>query len=141
MDDERARHAARIEALLADVARAAGSPAAAVGLAKRTSNLFRARDETAKARLDLSAFDHVLGTGDGWVDVEGSMTYEALVEATLPKGVMPAVVPQLKTITVGGALAGVGIEATSFRHGLVHDTVLEFDVLLPHGEIVSVTPE
>jgi FAD/FMN-containing dehydrogenase len=54
---------------------------------------------------------------------------------------MPAVVPQLKTITIGGASAGVGIEATSFRHGLVHDTLLEMDVLLPHGEIVTCTPE
>ena len=44
---------------------------------------------------------------------------------------MPAVVPQLKTITLGGAVAGVGIEATSFRHGLVHETVLEIEVLLP----------
>ena len=36
---------------------------------------------------------------------------------------MPAVVPQLKSITLGGAVAGVGIEATSFRYGLVHDTI------------------
>ena len=50
-------------------------------------------------------------------------TYEALVDATLAHGVMPAVVPQLKSITLGGAVAGVGIEATSFRHGLVHDTI------------------
>jgi FAD/FMN-containing dehydrogenase len=50
------------------------------------------------------------------------------------------VVPQLKTITVGGAIAGVGIEATSFRHGLVHDTIRELDVLLPSGEVVTATP-
>ena len=42
---------------------------------------------------------------------------------------MPAVVPQLKSITLGGAVAGVGIEASSFRHGLVHDTVAALDVL------------
>ena len=35
---------------------------------------------------------------------------------------MPAVVPQLKTITLGGAVAGVGIESSSHRQGLVHDT-------------------
>ena len=68
-------------------------------------------------------------------------SYESLVDATLPHGVMPAVVPQLKTITVGGAAAGVGIEATSFREGLVHDTLLELDVLLPDGEIVVCTPD
>src|SRR5262249_20318690 len=74
---------------------------------------------------------------NGWVEVEGLCTYEDLVAGTLPHGVMPAVVPQLKTITIGGAAAGVGIEATSFRHGLVHDTLLEMDVLLPHGELVT----
>ncbi|MCL4183770.1 MAG: FAD-binding protein, partial [Burkholderiaceae bacterium] len=36
--------------------------------------------------------------------------------------------------------AGVGIEATSFRHGLVHDTLLALDVLLPDGRIVECTP-
>jgi len=54
---------------------------------------------------------------------------------------MPAVVPQLKTITIGGAAAGVGIEATSFRQGLVHDTLLEMDGWLPHGELVTCAPD
>jgi len=38
-------------------------------------------------------------------------------------------------------VAGVGIEATSFRHGLVHDTLLEADVLLASGEVVTCTPD
>jgi hypothetical protein len=68
------------------------------------------------------------------------VTYEALVAACLRQGVMPAVVPQLKTITLGGALAGVGIESSSHRQGLVHDTVLELDVLLGDGRVVTCTP-
>jgi FAD/FMN-containing dehydrogenase len=54
---------------------------------------------------------------------------------------MPAVVPQLKTITLGGALAGVGIESSSHRYGLVHDTVSELDVLLGDGSVVTCTRE
>ena len=61
------------------------------------------------------------------------VTYEALVAACLAHGVMPTVVPQLKTITLGGAVAGVGIESASHRYGLVHDGVLELDVLLGDG--------
>jgi len=76
----------------------------------------------------------------GWVEAEGMVTYEALVAACLRHGVMPAVVPQLKTITLGGALAGVGIESSSHRQGLVHDTVLELDVLLGDGSVVTCTP-
>ena len=62
--------------------------------------------------------------------------YEALAAACLAQGVMPAVVPQLKTITLGGAVAGVGIESSSWRYGLVHDTMLELEVLLGDGRVV-----
>jgi len=133
-------HAERCAAVVATLAGHGERP---IGLAKKTSNLFRDRHEAPKHRLDLSAFCHVLAidaTG-GWVDVEGCTTYEDLVAATLPLGCMPAVVPQLKTITVGGAAAGVGIEATSFREGLVHHTILELEVLLADGEIVLCTPD
>ncbi|HEX5477206.1 MAG TPA: FAD-binding oxidoreductase, partial [Burkholderiales bacterium] len=81
----------------------------------------------------------VLGVGNGWVEAEGMVTYESLVDACLPHGVMPSVVPQLKTITLGGAVAGVGIESSSHRHGLVHDGVLELEVLLGDGRIVTCT--
>ncbi|HVO08251.1 MAG TPA: FAD-binding oxidoreductase [Burkholderiaceae bacterium] len=140
MDDELRAHRQRRDALLAQLrAQAAGAP---LGLAKGTSNLFRDRAEAAKHRLDLSAFHHVLAVDrqNGWVDAEGLVTFEALADATLAHGAMPAVVPQLKTITLGGAAAGIGIEATSFRHGLVHHGLLELDVLLPDGEVVNATP-
>jgi FAD/FMN-containing dehydrogenase len=77
--------------------------------------------------------------GAGWVEAEGMVTYEALTAACLARGVMPAVVPQLKTITLGGAVAGVGIESSSHRYGLVHDTVLELDVLLGDGRVLTCT--
>lgn len=91
----------------------------------------------------MDAFRDVLGVDPvaGWVDAEGMVSYEALVEACLAQGVMPAVVPQLKTITLGGAVAGVGIESSSHRQGLVHDTVLEIEVLLGDGSVVLATPD
>ena len=89
----------------------------------------------------MSAFRDVLAVDPaaGWVEAEGMVTYEALTAACLARGVMPAVVPQLKTITLGGAVAGVGIESSSHRQGLVHDTVLELDVLLGDGRVVTCT--
>ncbi len=67
-------------------------------------------------------------------------TYEDLVDATLPHGLMPFVVPQLRTITLGGAVTGLGIESTSFRNGLPHESVLEMDVLTGAGEVVTTSP-
>jgi len=140
VDDPMVSYAQRRDALRAHLR--SDAAVAPIGLAKSTSNLFRDRSEGRKRRLDLRAFDHVLAidAAAGWVDAEGLTTFEALVGDTLPRGVMPAVVPQLKTITLGGAAAGVGIEATSFRHGLVHDSLLEIDVLLPDGDVVLATP-
>ncbi|MGH3857438.1 MAG: FAD-binding oxidoreductase [Pseudonocardiaceae bacterium] len=116
----------------------AGSP---VRLAKPTSNLFRSR-AAAGPRLDVSGLTGVLRVDPAarTADVAGMCTYENLVAATLPHGLTPLVVPQLKTITLGGAVSGLGIEAASFRNGLPHESVLEFDVLTGTGEVVTATP-
>ena len=68
-------------------------------------------------------------------------TYETLVDELLPLGYIPQVVPQLRTITLGGAVTGLGIESTSFRSGLPHESVVEMDVLTGSGEVVSATPD
>lgn len=113
-----------------------------VRLAKKTSNLFRGRTDTA-AGLDVSglggvvAIDPVARTAD----VQGMCTYEDLVDACLPYGLSPFVIPQLKTITLGGAVTGMGVESTSFRNGLPHESVLEMDVLTGTGELVTCSPE
>ncbi len=120
-----------------------GAAGSHVALGKETSNLFRERAGGAKRVLDVRAFDHVLAVDAGrrLVDCEGMVTYEALVDATLACDGMPAVVPQLKTITLGGAAAGVGIEATSFRHGLVHETLTEIEVVTGDGRTLVCTPD
>jgi FAD/FMN-containing dehydrogenase len=116
----------------------AGSP---VRLAKRTSNLFRPRASTGRPGLDVSGLTGVLEVdpANRTAEVAGMCTYEDLVAATLPYGLTPLVVPQLKTITLGGAVSGLGIEAPSFRNGLPHESVLELDVLTGAGEIVTAT--
>ncbi len=83
---------------------------ATVRLAKRTSNLFRQRSRTRAPGLDVSGLTGVLSIDADarTADVAGMCTYEDLVAATLPFGLSPLVVPQLKTITVGGALTGLG---------------------------------
>jgi len=114
----------------------------AVRLGKDTSNLFRDRKEVPARRLDVRDFNNVLRVdrAGGYVEVEGMTTYAKLVAECFKYGVMPTVVPQLKSITVGGAVTGGGIEASSFRYGLVHETVQELEVLLPDGRAVVCTP-
>ncbi len=116
-------------------------PGAPVRLAKRTSNLFRPRDAVSTPGLDVAAFDGVLHVDPvtRTAEVLGMTTYEHLVDATLRYGLMPMCVPQLRTITLGGAVTGLGIESASFRHGTPHESVIEMDILTGAGEILTVS--
>jgi len=137
---ERARaHAKAVAALTASYA---AIPAGTqVRLAKRTSNLFRPRTDQPQAGLDVSGLDGVIGIDPiaRTAEVQGMCTYERLVAECLPHGLMPTVVPQLKTITLGGAVTGLGIESSSFRNGLPHEAVLEMDVLTGDGQLRTVS--
>ncbi len=114
----------------------------AVRLGKDTSNLFRDRRPGEARALNVRDFNNVLqvDAAQGYVDVEGMTPYVRLVEECLRHGVMPTVVPQLKSITIGGATTGCGIESSSFRYGLVHETVQEMEILLGDGSTVLCTP-
>lgn len=116
---------------------------ATVRLAKPTSNLFRVRAKSTAKGLDTSGLTKVISVDPDarTADVEGMCTYEDLVAATLPFGLSPLVVPQLKTITLGGAVTGLGIESSSFRNGLPHESVLEMDILTGTGDIVTASQE
>jgi len=113
-----------------------------VALKKDTSNLFRYRTQKADVRLDVRSFNHVITVDaeKNVAEVEGMTPYEELVKETLKHNRMPAVVPELKSITIGGATTGVGIESSSFKHGLVHETILEMEILLSDSRIVTASP-
>src|SRR5690242_3459097 len=134
MHDHGRKAAALAEAI--ELARARGEQ---IGLRKSTSNLFRRRSPAGKHLIDVRAFDRVLVIDPQRMtaDVEGMITYEALVDETLRYGMLPAVVPQLKTITVGGAVSGLGIESSSFKFGLVHETVEQMEILLGDGRLAT----
>ncbi|BBX67938.1 FAD-linked oxidase [Mycolicibacterium psychrotolerans] len=117
-------------------------PGATVRLAKPTSNLFRVRAKSTAPGLDVSGLTDVISVDPvaRTAEVAGMCTYEDLVAATLPHGLAPLVVPQLKTITLGGAVTGLGIESASFRNGLPHESVLEMDILTGTGDVVRASP-
>lgn len=128
----------RIGAQLTSIA-----PGQRVRLAKKTSNLFRGRSQTAAPGLDVGQFSRVFEVDpiNRLAEVGGMTTYSDLVAATLPFGLMPLCVPQLRTITLGGAVTGLGIESASFRNGTPHESVLAMDILTGTGEVLSVTNE
>lgn len=136
------KHHKKRQVLIEHLRQAERSGEEPITLFKKTSNLFRHR-VARKHRLDVRAFNEVLHVDPvaRIAVVEGMTTYADFVKATLVHGLMPAVVPELKSITVGGALAGIGIESSSFRFGLVHETILSVDVLRSDGSIVTARPD
>jgi FAD/FMN-containing dehydrogenase len=112
-------------------------------LNKDTSNLFRNRKIGPSKKLDVKQLNRVISIDPKALEaeVEAMITYEDLVNETLKFNCLPAVVPQLKTITVGGALSGLGIESTSFRYGLVHETIFEIEILTGEGKALILRPD
>ncbi|MEK7103471.1 MAG: FAD-binding oxidoreductase [Patescibacteria group bacterium] len=109
---------------------------------KKTSNLFRDRSQGTVQKLNIADFNTVFSIDpiNRVAEVGGMTTYEDFVKQTLSHGLMPTVVPELKSITVGGAVTGVGIEATSFRYGFVHETIREMDILCGDGVVRTCSP-
>ena len=107
---------------------------------KTISNLFRYEDRKRLSgiKIDLSKFNKplYLDKKSQILEVQGLTTYEKIVEFTLPRGFLPMITPELKHITVGGAVVGIGIESNSYKYGFVHDSIIEAEVLLPDGRIV-----
>ncbi len=98
---------------------------------------------TAGAPIDVSDLNEIL-----WIDperktcvAEAGVTFVDLVNATLPHSLAPIVVPELETITVGGAVAGCSLESTSFEVGGFHDTCIEYEVLTAQGEVITCRPD
>ena len=72
---------------------------------------------------------------------EPGVPFNELVDRTLPLGLVPIVVPELETITIGGAVAGCSIESMSYVHGGFHDTCLEYEVITARGDVLTCTPD
>lgn len=94
-------------------------------------------------KLDLSELNEILKIDpEKKICVaEPGVTFSDLVQATLKHNLVPIVVPELKTITIGGAVAGCSIESMSYKLGGFHDNCLEYEVITAKGEVLTCTPD
>jgi hypothetical protein len=68
--------------------------------------------------------------------VEPNVPMDALIEATLPHGLLPPVVPEFPGITVGGGFAGTAGESSSFKFGFLDTIVDRIEVVCADGEVL-----
>lgn len=99
-------------------------------------------DRSKLPKIDLSSLDEVLNIDikNMTCTAESGVTFEKLVRATLKHGLIPYTVPELKGITIGGAVSGCSIESMSYRFGGFHDSCLEYEIVSGRGEVLTCTP-
>lgn len=107
-------------------------------LSCKTSNTLRNRN---KKGLNLSHLNRILEICPDRAIVEPGVTFHFLCQETLKRGLIPPVVPEFTTITVGGAVMGAALESSSHKFGQVNDICLEYEVILGNGEVVRANPE
>lgn len=100
-------------------------------------------EETPTEILDITDLDEILeiNPDEGYCIAESGATFESIVDETLKYNLVPVVVPELKTITIGGAVSGCSIESMSYKFGGFHDTCLEYEVITGQGDVLICTPD
>jgi hypothetical protein len=72
--------------------------------------------------------------------VEPRITMEALVQTTLPLGLLPPIIPEFKGITVGGAVMGAAAESAGHQWGIFHDSCTQLRFLDGKGNLITTSP-
>ncbi len=141
MDGEQA-HRERVEQIAAVVneARERGEKPRIV---HGSSHSVRPGDDEADAAIHVEALHHFIEVDEEeqTVRMEPDITMRELVNKTLEHGLIPHVVPEFPTITVGGAIQGGAGESSCFRYGLFGDHCTEFEIVTGDGEVVTATRE
>lgn len=129
----------------------------------RIAELLKNRTSTAPVALKKKSVSHKVPNphdvkhGDSKIDIsdlneileidaekmicvaEPGVTFTDLVTATLKHGLVPMLVPELKTITIGGAVSGCSVESTSYKFGGFHDNCLEYELISAKGDVLNCT--
>jgi FAD/FMN-containing dehydrogenase len=94
-------------------------------------------------RIDVGALDEILSIDPvaRLCVAEPGVTFVDLVAATMRHGLVPIIVPELESITLGGAVSGCSIESMSFKYGGFHDTCVDYEVITSSGDVLHCTPD
>lgn len=92
--------------------------------------------------LSTRGMNRILGfdTHTGVLDCESGVSLERIIDAVLPQGWFPAVVPGTQFVTVGGAIANDIHGKNHHRAGTFGCHVLDFDLLRSDGKMLRCSP-
>lgn len=76
-----------------------------------------------------------------WFTADAGVTWQQIVDTSIPHQVIPPVLTNNFEVTLGGTLSAGGLGLSSFRHGSQADNCLGLEVVTGTGDIVWCTPE
>ena len=94
------------------------------------------KDRMFRVRVDFLQDIVKLDKEKMTVAVEPNLTIGLLNRFLVKQGLTLPVVPELDNLTIGGLMAGGGIESTSHKYGLFHHTATEFQVVIGNGDLI-----
>jgi len=139
-----AKHARKVAAVAEQLRRRRSAAPLSVEKRVVSHQVPKVHDKTlTDEKVNLREFDQIIeiDTERQICIAESGVPFCRLVDHTLPLGFVPIVVPELKTITIGGAVAGCSIESMSYRYGGFHDTCLEYEIITAKGDVLTCTPD
>lgn len=94
-------------------------------------------------QLDISKMNKIIkiNTDDEYILCEPLCTFEQIVDELIIYGYAPLVCPEFKNITIGGTIAGGGLESSSFKYGLIENTIIEYEILCGDGIIKTLNKD
>lgn len=75
------------------------------------------------------------------VRLEPLVNMGQLTRYLVPRGWALEIMVEMEDLTVGGLVMGTGMETSCHRHGLIHETVVSYEMVLPDGSLRQVTRE
>lgn len=134
------KHAADVALIQSQMKRQTALTRFALKVAKPSNTLHDKNYNRKANKLDLSSLTQVcsIDVDEMIAKVEPGVSMRFLCETTLKQGLLPLVVPEFTSITVGGAIMGAAIESSSHHYGQFNDSCLEYELLLGDGSLLKV---
>jgi Delta24-sterol reductase len=95
------------------------------------------------SRIETSHLNHILSLDEKNLTItcEPSVTMGQITHHLLPKGYALLVQVEMESITIGGVSMGFGMETNSHLIGFFQESVVEYEIVTPQGELMIINKE
>ena len=103
-------------------------------------NIHNRRTENKnKKSIPLKNFNNIINVNykEGFIHVEGNVNMEQIFDKLIVDGYNLNLTTETLDMTVGGAISGIGINSGMHKYGLFHDNLIEIEILLSNGTIIT----